>query len=180
MSKKIVVITGSPRKNGNSFAMTKVFIEAAEKSGHSVTRFDSAFLKVDGCRACNACFKEGKACVFDDDFNKVAAAIEKADAVVLTMPVYWYTMPGKIKNIIDKLYSLYRAGRVAGKECALISCCEENDAAVFEGVSIPYVRSSALLGWKDVGQVLIPGVNNIGDIDKTDGCSLAAKLAEAF
>ena len=42
MSKKIVVITGSPRKNGNSFAMTEAFIKAAEEKGHTVTRFDAA------------------------------------------------------------------------------------------------------------------------------------------
>ncbi len=45
MNKKIVVITGSPRKNGNSFAMTDAFIRAAEQKGHSVTRFDAAMMK---------------------------------------------------------------------------------------------------------------------------------------
>lgn len=49
MSKKIVVITGSPRKNGNSFAMTAAFINAAEAKGHTVTRFDAAFREVGGC-----------------------------------------------------------------------------------------------------------------------------------
>ena len=51
MSKKIVVITGSPRKTGNSFAMTDAFIQAAEAKGHTVTRFDAAHLQVGGCRA---------------------------------------------------------------------------------------------------------------------------------
>ena len=57
MSKKIVVITGSPRKKGNSFAMTDAFIKAAEEKGHTVTRFDAAMMKVSGCRACESCFK---------------------------------------------------------------------------------------------------------------------------
>ena len=52
MSKKIVVITGSPRKNGNSFAMTDAFIKAAEEKGHRVTRFDAAEMNVSGCHAC--------------------------------------------------------------------------------------------------------------------------------
>ena len=51
MSKKIVVITGSPRKNGNSFAMTEAFIKAAQTKGHTVTRFDAAFKKIGGCHA---------------------------------------------------------------------------------------------------------------------------------
>lgn len=82
MSKKIVVITGSPRKNGNSFAMTDAFIKAAEEKGHAVTRFDAALKKVGGCRACETCFSTGKACTFDDDFNAIAPAILEA------MPLY--------------------------------------------------------------------------------------------
>ena len=85
MSKKIVVITGSPRKNGNSFAMTDAFIKAAEAKGHTVTRFDAAMMNVGGCHACETCFKTGKACSFDDDFNMIAPAILEADTLVFTM-----------------------------------------------------------------------------------------------
>ena len=46
MSKKIVVVTGSPRKNGNSFAMARAFTDACEVKGHSVTRFDAAFMNL--------------------------------------------------------------------------------------------------------------------------------------
>ena len=88
MRKKILVITGSPRKKGNSFAMTDAFIKAAEAKGHIVTRFDAAMKNVGGCRACETCFKTGKACSFDDDFNTVAPAILDADAVVFTMSLY--------------------------------------------------------------------------------------------
>ena len=52
MNKKMVVITGSPRKNGNSFAMTDAFMKAAESKGHTVTRFDAAMMNIGGCRAC--------------------------------------------------------------------------------------------------------------------------------
>lgn len=72
MSKKIVVVTGSPRKNGNSFAMTDAFIKAAGEKGHTITRFDAAFKKVGGCHACETCYSTGKACTFDDDFNTIA------------------------------------------------------------------------------------------------------------
>ena len=83
MSKKIVVITGSPRKNGNSFAMTDAFIKTAEAKGHTITRFDAALKKVGGCRACETCFSTGKACSFDDDFNTIAPAILEADVSYL-------------------------------------------------------------------------------------------------
>ena len=118
MSKNILVITGSPRKNGNSFAMTDAFIIAAKAKGHSVTRFDAALnKKIGGCHACETCFKSGKACSFDDDFNMVAPLIEKADAIVFTMPVYWYSIPAQIKGVIDRIYSLVIGGKeIAGKE----------------------------------------------------------------
>lgn len=179
MSKKIVVITGSPRKNGNSFAMTDAFIKAAEAKGHIVTRFDAAMKKVGGCHACETCFKTGKACSFDDDFNTIAPAVLEADAVVFTTPVYWYSIPAQIKGVIDKLFSFVVGGRdIAGKECALITCCEEDDLSVMDGVRIPIERTAALIKWHMVGEVLVPGVLNPGDIEKTDGCAQAAALAD--
>ena len=176
---KIVVITGSPRKNGNSFAMTDAFIQEAEKRGHTIRRFDAAFLKIGGCHACMTCYKTGKACSFDDDFNDIAPAILEADAVVFTMPVYWYSIPAQIKGAIDRLFSLVVGGKeVAGKKWALIACCEEKDTTVLDGVRTP--MEAALLQWEKVGEVLIPGVLNVGDIDHTDGCQQAAALADKF
>ena len=181
MGKKIVVITGSPRKKGNSFAMTEAFIQAAEAKGHTVTRFDAALKNVGGCRACETCFKTGKACSFDDDFNTLAPAILAADAVVFSMPVYWYSIPAQIKGVIDCLFSFVVGGKdIAGKEYAVIACCEEQDMSVFDGVRAPLERSAALLKWTKAGEVLVPGVLNLGDIEKTDGCALAAALAEKF
>ncbi len=179
MSKKIVVITGSPRENGNSFTMTDAFIKAAEAKKHSVARFNAAMKNVAGCHACETCFKSGKAYSYDDDFNEIAPTILEADAVVFTMPVYWYSIPAQIKCVIDKLFSFCVAGKdIAGKECALITCCEEDDMSVMDGVRIPIERSATLLKWKMVGEVLIPGVLNAGDIEKTDGCKQAAALAD--
>lgn len=97
MSRKVVVITGSPRRNGNSTAMAEAFIREAEKKGHKVTRFDAAFMKLGGCHACESCFKSGKACTFDDDFNTIAPALMEADDIIFAMPVYWYTIPAQIK-----------------------------------------------------------------------------------
>ena len=179
MNKKIVVITGSPRKKGNSFAMTEAFIKAAEAKGHTVTRFDAAMMNIQGCHACETCYKTGKACSFDDDFHLIAPAVLEADALVFTMPVYWYSIPSQIKGVIDRLYSLVVGGKeIAGKECALIACCEEEDLSVLDGVRIPMERTAALNKWKMVGEVLVPGVLNVGDIEKTDGCQKAAELAD--
>ena len=126
MSKKILVITGSPRRDGNSLAMTEAFIKAAEAKGHTVTRFDTSSMKIGFCHACETCYSTGRACSFDDDFNTIAPAILEADAVVFSMPVYWYSIPAQIKGVIDKMFSLVVGGKdIAGKECALITCCED-------------------------------------------------------
>ena len=77
MSSKIIVVTGSPRKNGNSFAMTDSFIRAAEEKGHEIVRYDAAFMNVGGCRACETCFSTGKPCSFDDDFNRFTFSFEQ-------------------------------------------------------------------------------------------------------
>lgn len=179
MSKKIVVITGSPRKNGNSFAMTDAFIQAAEAKGHTVTRFDAAMMNIGGCHACETCYKTEKACSFDDDFNIIAPAILEADVIIFSMPVYWYSIPAQIKAVIDKLYSFCVAGKdIAEKECGLIACCEEDDLSVLDGVRLPIERSAALVKWHMIGEVLIPDVLNAGDIEKTDGCQQAIALAK--
>ena len=178
---KITVITGSPRKNGNTFAMVDSFIKAAEAKGHEVVRFDAAMMNIGGCHACMTCFKTGKACSFDDDFNIIAPHILDADAIVYAMPVYWYSIPAQIKGVIDKVFSFCVAEKpISGKKMGLICCCEEHDASVMEGIRVPMERTAALLKWDVVGEVLIPGVFHEDDITSTDGCQQAAQLAEKF
>ena len=158
--------------------MTDAFIREAEQCGHAVERFDAAFMKVGGCHACMTCYKTGRACSFNEEFDAVAASILSSDAVVFTMPVYWYSIPAQIKGVIDCLFSLVVGGKqVAGKRWGLIACCEEEDRTVLDGVRIPMERTAALLKWDLAGEVLVPGVLNEGDINKTDGCSEAAALA---
>lgn len=178
---KIVILTGSPRKNGNSFAMTDAFIAAAEAKGHAVTRYDCAPMTFNGCHACETCYKTGNPCSFDDDFNKMAPAILEADAIVFSTPLYWYSFPSQLKAAIDKIFSFVVGGKdISGKKCGLIACCEEDDMSVLDGVRVPYERMAALNKWRSVGEVLVPGVLNVGDIEKTDGCKKAAELAAHF
>ncbi len=192
MVKKILVITGSPRKNGNSSALADIFINTAEAKGYSVTRVDAAFMNVGGCRACDACFSTGKACCFDDDFNIIAHKIEAADSIVFVSPVYWYTYSAQIKAVIDKFYTFLKiTGNMAdrehtlsrgigGKEYGLIACCEENDISVMDGLCFSFERTVAMLEGKIIGKALIPGVFNAGDVQKTGSIEQAKTLAEKF
>ena len=178
---KITVLTGSIRREGNSNAMANAFIKKAESLGHSVTRFDTAGLKIGPCRVCDQCYKNGKPCAFDDDYNSIALSMEQADGIVLVSPVYWYTFPACLKAAIDKWYSLCVAGRdLSGKKTALISCCEDDDPAAFAGIKTAFEKSVELLKCEVVGEVLIHGVNKLGDIYRSDGIEKAEKLAELF
>lgn len=177
MNKKIVVLNGSPRPQGNTAAMVKAFTEAAEANGNEVEVFNAAFQNVGGCHACMKCYSTGKACVFDDDFNELAPKLVDADVIVFATPVYWYTLPAQIKAVLDKIFALSVGKKdIAGKGYATIICCEEDDMSVIDGAKMPIDRSAALMKWNPVGSVLVPGVYEVGDIDKTDGCAKAAAL----
>ena len=182
MAKKILVLTGSARKGGNSGRMAQAFADAAAAKGNEVKVIDTAGLKLNFCHACETCYRTGKPCSFDDDFNLIADDILAADALVFSCPVYWYSVPSQLKAVIDKMFSFVIGEKPGffGKECALIACCEEEDAAILDGVRVPFERTAALNKWTVVGEVLVPGVLSVGDIDRTDGIAQAAALADRF
>ncbi|MGP1570025.1 MAG: flavodoxin family protein [Eubacteriales bacterium] len=181
MKKKILVITGSPRKNGNTFRLADAFINTVTAKGHDVVRFDASFMNVGICHACETCFSTGKACTYNDDFNSLAPHIEGADAVVFITPLYWFAMPSALKAVIDKFFSFYLAQKdLSGKECALISCCEEPDASIYAGLLTSFKLMFELLNWQYKGSVLVTDVYAAGDIEKTDGVCRTVELANKF
>lgn len=178
---KVVVITGSPRKDGNSDLLAEAFIDAAKAKGHTVERFDAGRMKIQGCHACNTCYKTGKPCTFDDDFNQIAPAVLEAHAVVFAMPTYWFSVPSNIKAVLDRLYCFLPSGKMqeaSGKKAALIACCGDADVSIMDAIKITFEKSFALMSWEMVGEVLVDGVMNPGDVKNTDGLSRAASLAE--
>lgn len=102
---KILVITGSPRKNGNSNTLAEHFIKGAKEAGHEVVRFDAAFKKVHPCIACNRCGMNGQ-CVFKDDFEFIRKHIADADLVAFATPMYYFGISAQIKTVIDRFYAI--------------------------------------------------------------------------
>lgn len=181
MGKKIIVFTSSARKRGNSNLMAAAFMDAARQKGHEIRHIDATKLKIGPCRACDGCYKTGKPCAFDDDFNQIAQEILEADGLVFAVPLYWYSMPACMKAVIDKMHCYSGGGKdVSGKECAMITCCAEKEMEVLDGIRFTFRRIAALKKWKYVGEVLLPGVLKQSDVEKTDGCRQAAALADRF
>lgn len=181
MGKKITVVTGSPRKGGNSMLMAESFITAAVERGHEVARFDAAFLKnLAGCRACGACFSKGRPCVIDDDFNDVARSLMESEVWAFAMPVYWYTIPAQIKCVMDRMYcfAVGKREEIKGKRIFVMTCCADDEAEVPEGVTMPFERSARLMHWTIDGTLCVTSVNKPGDIRNTDALAKAAALAE--
>lgn len=108
MSKKILVITGSPRGNGNTNTVANAIIEGVEKAGGKVDLVDATELecKVIGCSCCNACQPDNLACVLEDDVSDLVADFPKYDVIVFVTPIYFFSFPAQLKVVIDRMYSL--------------------------------------------------------------------------
>lgn len=165
MSKKIVILNGSPRKKGNTAALTAAFTKGAESAGNMVTEFFLGSMNIHGCKGC---FGGGKnpdsPCVQKDDMEKIYPVYREADVVVLVSPLYYWTISGQLKSAFDRLFAVAECDpnyRNPKKESVLIMAAEGNG---FEESLYWYDRLEKHLGWKSLGKVLCGGVMNIGDI----------------
>lgn len=171
------ILTGSPRKEGNSDLMADAFIKGAKAQGHRVTKFETARKKISGCRACDKCWSQGNACVFRDDFSELEPLVETADVLVLVSHLYWFSMSAQIKAAIDRLYA-YDAPNCQRplniKESVLLTCAD--GAEVFDGIIKTFNHIVNYLKWKNAGILAVPNVNKKGDILKTDALLQAELL----
>lgn len=181
MGKKIIVLNGSPRKNGNTSALVKAFRDGAESAGHSVTEFWLGGMKINGCRGCCAGGKNPESpCVQKDDMEQIYPAYKEADVVVLASPLYYWTISGQLKCAFDRLFAVaecdpgYTNPR---KESALLMAAEGNG---FEETVYWYDRLMGHIGWKDCGKVLCGGVMAVGDIEGKPELEEARKLGASI
>ena len=175
---KILVITGSPRKNGNSATLADHFIKGAKEAGHEVVRFDAAFKKVHPCIACNSCGMDGP-CVFKDDFEFVREHIVNADCVVFATPMYYFGISAQLKAVIDRFYAINGSIHVPKKAVLLMTYA---NTAASEAVPIKshYEVLLKYLGWTDAGQIIAPGVWPVGAIQNTRFPEQAYRLGKSI
>lgn len=99
--KKVLILSASPRKKGNSDILCQQFKKGVEEAGHSVEQIYLYDKRIGFCRACYACFKAGK-CVLQDDMAEILDKVQSADVLVVATPTYFMTMNGMLKNTIDR------------------------------------------------------------------------------
>lgn len=127
---KIVVLTGSPNKNGASFLMADKFAEGAMSVGHEVIRFDTAFMDIGFCRACDFCKTSGGKCAIEDEFAALRAAVENCDLLAVVSPVYYFTFPAQFKRALDRFHAFGRSLRgKEGRGLLITVCADERPSA---------------------------------------------------
>ncbi|MCI7302815.1 MAG: flavodoxin family protein [Clostridiales Family XIII bacterium] len=169
MKKKILLITGSPRKHGNTSMMADAFEKGAHSTGHTVFRFSAGDLDLRGCTNCNTCFSKGdnNACSTETGFNEIASYFGSCDTVIFCTPLYWYSFPAQLKAVIDKIYSFAVSQRPSNiKESFLLVCGECPETRYFEGIVSSYQLLAEDRQWNDRGHYIVTGVVDPGDIDK--------------
>ena len=181
MSKNILVLTGSPRKGGNTDKLADAFIAGARQAGHTTVKFSAADKHIKGCIDCQTCFSKGSACSVPDDFAELAPLLEQADIVAFATPMYWFSFPVQLKAAIDKLYAFFIGNRpLKVKECVLLVTGGGPDLNTYEGIVKSYQLIAEFLNWKDSGIVLVPGLHDKEDILNTDGLRRAEVLGNSI
>lgn len=105
--KKVILISASPRKSGNSDLLCDEFSKGALEAGHQVEKVNIHDLKLNYCMACYGC-RQTKKCVHHDGMNDLLEKLVQADVIVLATPVYFYSLDGQMKTFIDRCLPRYR------------------------------------------------------------------------
>ncbi len=182
MCKKIVILNGSPRKNGNTSALVQAFTEGARQANHTVTEFFLDRMEIHGCKGCfgghssRAC-----PCVQRDDMEKIYPAIKDCDVLVLATPLYYWNMSGQLRTAMDRLFALEEGDgnllRGYGRASALLMAAEGHG---FEDVLIYYDHLMEHLRWKNLGHVLAGGNMDVGDIGGKPELQQAYELGKSI
>lgn len=163
MMKNVLIISTSPRKNGNSAALAEEFSKGAKDAGNTVEIISLADKNIRFCRGCFACQKT-KRCVIRDDADLIEQKAEHADVLVFATPIYYYEMSGQMKTMLDRGNPLFTAN-YAFRDVYLLSTAAEDGEYVWQRAK------NGLEGWiacfskaKLAGSVFGGGVTDPGDI----------------
>ena len=188
--KKILIIQGGGRPNGNTDQLVKAFAKGAVDAGHEVGIISLIKNEIKGCLGCNAC-RYGKPCVQKDGFNEMVPKIKEADLLVFASPLYFWTISSRIKAFIERFYCiaeedneppLGRYERYPVKDCALLMTAADNFFWTFEQ-AVSYYKFTLInyIGFRDKGMLLAGGcgdTNGKPQIDKTEHLTAAYQFGK--
>lgn len=176
MSKNILVLSGSPRKEGNSDILCDQFVMGAKESGNEVEKIFISNKKIGYCTGCYACEKTGK-CAQKDDMADILEKMIKADVIVMATPVYFYSLDAQVKTLIDRTVARYT--EINNKEFYFIATAAVNSKAALER-TIECFRgfTDCLEGAKEKGIIYGTGAWEKGDIKSSDAMNEAYEMGK--
>lgn len=174
MSKKVLILSGSPRKNGNSDILCDEFARGAADAGHEVEKIRIAEKKISYCHACYACRGTG-VCAIKDDMAEIMQKMIDCDVMVLASPVYFYSIDAQLKAVIDR--SVARWTEVKDKEFYYIVTAADGEKEAAD-TTIACFRGYAdcVEGAKEMGVVYGMGTYEKGEVKGTVAMTEAYEL----
>jgi multimeric flavodoxin WrbA len=171
---KIIVLAGSPRKEGNTDRLVAAFVKGAEKN-NEVEVFSVHNYKVNPCIGCNSCFsRERNNCFQNDDMQQIYKKLSEADILVIASPVYFYGISSQLKTVIDRLHTPLR-NSFNIKKLALILVGAAELPEMFDAILTQYKLTLNFFKLEDAGKVLVRGAKDKGDVTQV-GLEQAYKL----
>ena len=175
MTKKVLILSASPRKGGNSDLLCDQFAKGAEEAGHQVEKIWVQEKKISPCLACYGCRGTG-VCVQKDDMANILDKMVQADVLVLATPVYFYSMDGQLKTLIDR--TLPRYTEIRDKEVYFIATAAAGRGAMERTVDAMRGFTDCLPGAKVKGTVYGSGVYQKGEVMDTKAFQEAYQLSK--
>lgn len=176
---KIVVLEGSPHKNGSSNLLAEQFIKGAKESGHSVTVLDAAHMDIHPCIGCDKCGMNGE-CVHKDDNRVIRDALLGSDMAVFVTPIYYFGMSSQLKAVVDRFYSY--TTRLSGKhlKAALITAAWDSNDDVMPYTENHYKKLCRYMNFENVGTVLGTGCGSPSMTKGTSHMQAEYKLGKSI
>lgn len=163
MSKNVLILSASFRKGGNSDTLCDQFAKGAEEAGNHVEKIFINSKKINFCRGCGVCNTTHK-CVQKDDMEEILNKMVKADVIVMATPVYFYTMNGQMKTLIDR--SVPRYTEISNKDFYFIVAAADDNRDNMEKTLEGFrgFTEDCLEGAREKGVIYGTGAWQIGDI----------------
>ncbi|SFX90530.1 flavodoxin family protein [Ruminococcus sp. XPD3002] len=174
----IVILVGSMRKNGNTSRLAQSFAEGA--ANNNVEIVSVADYEVNPCLGCNSCFtREGNQCFQKDDMVQIYEKLRKADIVVIASPVYFYGISSQLKAVVDRLHTPMR-NMFHIKKLGLILVGAAELPNLFDPILMQYQMVLDFFKLESIGNVLVRGVKDIGDIENSSALEEAYELGASI